>query len=76
LTYDGASTSIGVLISNGANSTISVANSTTLSWLTIGNITKAGAGTLSATSSYDLGTNSGWTSITNPVGGGGPPPFF
>lgn len=69
LSYDGASTSFGVLTTNtGVAGTISVANANTLNYLVIGNITKSGAGSITANDSYDMGNNTSVT-INNPTGG-------
>jgi hypothetical protein len=61
LTFNGSPTSVGFLGTAGTNATISVANATTLSWLSIANITKAGAGSITAVNSFDGGGNSGIT---------------
>lgn len=52
--------------------TISSANSPTLSWVVVRNMTFTGGGTFTAINSFDLGTNSGIT-ITAPSGGGSGP---
>jgi hypothetical protein len=70
-TYDGASTTPGFLSSsNGATATLNVAGTQTVNYLVIGGITRAGAGTLTANNSYDIGNNSSWTAINNPSAGG------
>jgi hypothetical protein len=51
--------------------TISVGSASTAVWSAFCGITRAGAGTLNATDSFDLGKNSSFTSITPPSGGGG-----
>ena len=48
--------------------TLSVGGVVTLSWAAIQNIVKAGAGSITATNSFDLGGNTGIT-ITSPAGG-------
>lgn len=71
LTYDGQSkTNPGVLTTNtGAAATLSVANATTLNYLTIACITKSGAGSITANNSYDGGGNTSVT-INAPASGG------
>jgi hypothetical protein len=70
--YDGSSSSVGVLTSTtGATATINVAGTQTVNWLSIGGITRAGAGTLTANNSFDMGGNSSITAINAPVTGGG-----
>lgn len=51
--------------------TISVGSASTIEWGSICGITRAGAGTLTATNSFDLAKNTSFTSITPPSGGGG-----
>jgi hypothetical protein len=53
-----------------SNATISTGAATTMSYMAIFNVTKAGAGSLTATDSFDLAGNSGWAAITNPTAGG------
>ena len=50
--------------------TVSVGAGVTMSWVALENIVKAGAGSITATNSFDLGGNSGMT-ITAPSGVGG-----
>lgn len=54
----------------GSSATISSANNTTLQWAGIRDVTFTGGGTFAATSSFNLGNNSGIT-ITAPSSGGG-----
>jgi hypothetical protein len=69
--YDGSSTSVGVLTTNtGASATLNVAGTQTVNWLSIGGITRAGAGTLTANNSFDMGGNSSITAINAPSSGG------
>lgn len=70
LTYDGTSTQQGTMYSTSAVTTLSVANANTLNWVLLQNITKAGAGSITAVNSFDGGGNTGIT-ITGPAGGRG-----
>lgn len=73
-TVSGSSGSEVAFMSDGANAsalaTISSANNWTCTWCGIQYLTFSGGGTFSATSSFDLGGNSGIT-ITAPSGGAG-----
>lgn len=72
LSFDGLTGQVSYLRSNtGVTATINVANATVLSRLAISGITKAGAGSITANDSYDVGNNSGITINTPAVGGGG-----
>ena len=69
--YSGGVTT-ALLITSGDNNsqaTLSVGGTVTFSWAAFQNIIKAGAGSISATNSFDLGGNANIT-ITNPAGGG------
>lgn len=69
--YSGATNVPAIFGTNsGTAATLSVANATVLSWLSVSGITKAGAGSITANNSFDLGNNTGVT-INNPAGGGG-----
>lgn len=68
ITYNGTSSAQSSLVTDGSTSTISVGSAVALSWLFIQSITKAGAGSIIATNSFDGGNNSGVT-ITAPTGG-------
>ena len=70
--YSGSQGSPILIKSQSANSayTLSVGGAVSLSWAAIMNCTKAGAGSIIATNSFDLGGNNGVT-ITSPGGGGG-----
>lgn len=73
ITQTGASNSaLTGIVSDNVNTaaTISSANTVALSWTSIRAITFSGAGAKTATSSFDLGRNSGIT-ITAPTSGGG-----
>lgn len=55
----------GLITSNTANiATVSVGSASTITWAGIYGITRAGAGTLDATCSFDMGRNSSFTSLT------------
>lgn len=54
---------------SATNATLSTASALSFSWLFIQGLTKAGAGSITATNSFDGGGNSGVT-ITPPAGGG------
>lgn len=72
LTYNGTSTTQAALYTDGAGTpaaTVNVAGAVSLAWLFIQNITKGGAGSITATNSFDAGGNTGVT-ITGPSGGG------
>lgn len=56
--------------STNNGTTLSVGGAVTMTGLAIQDVTKAGAGSITATNSFDLGGNSGVT-ITPPSGGGG-----
>ncbi len=73
LTFTGTSPSPIILMAGSTNPqprTLTVAGATALAWATIQNITKAGAGSITATNSVDAGGNTGIT-ITAPASGGG-----
>jgi hypothetical protein len=74
LTYDGGGASTPGVICPIASSnnvaTLNVANATTLNYLTILDITKAGAGSITANNSYDAGGNTNIT-INAPAGAAG-----
>jgi hypothetical protein len=70
LDYSGSASKQAILYTNGPATTLSVANATTLNWLAVQNITKAGAGSISVLNGFDAGGNTGVT-ITTPSGGGG-----
>lgn len=73
LTYDALTTQQGSLASDGSSAaTLSVGSSNTISWLFIQNITRSGAGTITANSSFDGGGNNTSASfvINAPSGGG------
>lgn len=65
--YSGNSTKQGTMYSTGGAYTLTVANATALDYLLIQNCTKAGAGSIAATNSFDGGGNTGVT-ITAPSG--------
>lgn len=65
LTYAGASSSAPSVLTGFNPSTLSVGGSSTLSNLVIQNITKAGAGSITANNSYNAGGNTGLT-VNNP----------
>ncbi len=54
---------------NGTARTLTVGGAATMSWVAIAGVTKAGAGSITATNSFNLGNNSGVT-ISTPSGGG------
>lgn len=61
----------GLAMSNFSTaSSVSVGSASTLTWTGICGITKAGAGSITATNSFDMGRNSGFVSIASPSGGG------
>lgn len=68
MTYDGTQAKPGILRSSSTAATLSVAGATTLSWLTVQNITKAGAGSITVNSGVDAGGNTGVT-INAPASG-------
>ena len=68
ITYSGTSSAQSALMTDGATATISVGSAIALSWLFIQSITKAGAGSITATNAFNGGNNSGVT-ITAPTGG-------
>lgn len=71
-TWDGSSSAVNLLSSNGINGeirTLTVGGDVVLSYATIWQITKAGAGSITANNSFDAGKNTGIT-ITPPSGGG------
>lgn len=70
LAYSGSVSNQGLLFTTNGTSTLSVAGATTLNWLAIQNITKAGAGSIGCTNCFDGGGNTGIT-FTPPSGGGG-----
>jgi hypothetical protein len=73
LTVTGTSTNQSGIIGSmdsTTKTTFTVGSASTLTWSGIGNIAKAGAGSITATNSFDLGNNSGVT-ITAPSAGGG-----
>ena len=55
---------------NNSQATISVGGTVSLEWTAIQNIIKAGAGSITATNSFDLGGNSATITITSPSSGG------
>jgi hypothetical protein len=55
----------------GTATTLSIGNAATPAWCVFRDITKTGAGTITATNSIDLGHNTGFVSITPPATGGG-----
>lgn len=69
--WTNTSSTPGLLNSQSANSgtTLSVGGAVTMSWVAIQNVTKAGAGSITATNAFDLGGNSGIT-FSLPGGGG------
>lgn len=70
---NGGTSSQPILINNGtttALSTLTLGGTVTCNWCSVQNIVKAGAGSFTATNSFDLGGNSGVT-ITAPSTGGG-----
>ncbi len=54
----------------GTVATLSIGNAITPTWCTFRDITKTGAGSITATNSIDLGHNTGFASITAPTTGG------
>lgn len=70
-TLSGTSTTQILVNSQNTNAvaTLSVGAAVTMNWVALENIVKAGAGSITATNSFDLGGNSGVT-ITMPSGGG------
>lgn len=68
--WNNTSSTPGLLNSQSANNgtTLSVGGVVTMNWVAIQNVTKAGAGSITATNSFDLGGNTGVT-ITIPAGG-------
>lgn len=61
----------GLVSNNGANvATITVGSASALDWCGVMQITKAGAGSITATNSLDMGRNTSFVSITSPSGGG------
>jgi len=56
---------------NVGNVTVSVGSASTIDWGSILRVTKSGAGSITATNSFDLGGNTSFASITAPSGGGG-----
>ena len=70
MTWDQTSTTQGVLYGTSSTTTLSVANATTLSWLTLNGITKSGAGSLTVNNGIDAGNNHSVT-INPPASGGG-----
>lgn len=71
LSITGTSSAPSALLpANSANgAVVTVGSASSLDWCGIASITKAGAGSISATNSLDLGRNTGVT-ITGPSGGG------
>lgn len=68
--YSGSTgTASAFVIDTLTPATLSVANATSISWLFLQGITKAGAGSITATNSFDGGINTGIT-IIQPSGGG------
>lgn len=72
LTYNNSASNIaGTIFTNGGIAvTISSAGASTLNFVSVQSITKAGAGSITATNSFDAGGNTGVT-ITGPSGGAG-----
>jgi hypothetical protein len=73
LTINGGSSSQQIILksqSTNSAATLSVGGAVTCNWCAISDITKAGAGSITATNSFDLGGNSGVT-ISGPAAGGG-----
>lgn len=68
-TYSGDHTNQALLFTNGTAATVSVANSNSLDYVAVQNITKAGAGSISVTNGFDCGGNTG-ISISGPSAGG------
>lgn len=68
LTYNGTASQQGTIYSSGLAATLSVGATNVLNWVLIQNITKAGAGSISAINSFDGGGNTGIT-ITGPSSG-------
>lgn len=68
--WNNTSSTPGLLNSQSVNNgtTLQVGGTVTMSWVAIQNVTKAGAGSITATNSFDLGGNTGVT-ITVPAGG-------
>lgn len=67
LNINGTAAAPGGLFSNNATAaaTVSVGSASALTWSAVARITKAGAGSISATNSLDLGGNTGIT-VTTP----------
>ena len=61
-TWTGPSiTQKGLMFSTTTAATVSVANAASLNWVALSNITKAGAGSITANNSFDCGGNTGIT---------------
>jgi hypothetical protein len=66
-----ASAPVGLMSSTVSNNTtVSVGSASTIDWGSVLRVTKAGAGSITASNSFDLGANSSVT-ITPPSVGGG-----
>ena len=65
----GVTGSIGNLVSltSGANATLSIANSNSLEYLVINNVSKTGAGDITLNDSYISGSSTGWIAGNNVV---------
>ena len=70
LTYNGSSTTQGIMYGTTGVTTISVAGANTLNWVGVQNITKSGAGSLTVNNGFNLGNNTSVT-INIPAGGSG-----
>lgn len=68
-TWDGAQSATNVLINASGTATVSVGAANTLSWLSIQQVTKSGAGSITVNNGFDAGGNTSVT-INAPSGGG------